>query len=96
MIDKIDDIDNRKRKEENKKIVNDITEIIEGVTFNLDDFVKRKSIEKDLKNKKKPNKIFRKFLNWLGLFGLFVLALNFVLGNIWLLSKLIKSLFFIK
>lgn len=95
-IRSVDDIDKKNRDKQNKEVVEDITTIIEGVSDNVEDFFKRKEIAIRNKERRNPKKIFKKFLNWLGLFGLFILVLNFVLGNIWLLSKLIKSLFFLK
>lgn len=94
MIDRIDDIDKKRREKQNKEVIEDITNVFEGTMGNIEDYFKRKSIEQGIKRKKNSKGRFKEFLRWWGLFGLFILVINFVLGNLWVLSKLIKSLFF--
>ena len=80
----IDDIQREKEEQERaelkKKISNDVADIFKDL--------KNKRIEK-----KKSRPFWKKFLGFLVWFGLFLLILNFVLGNVWLLKFFLKDLF---
>ena len=75
----LDDIERDKKKEENKRIAEDISGIIRDV------FPPRKP------KVKKKRWIF---IRLLGFLFLLIFMINLVLGSIWLLKTLIKSLFF--
>lgn len=83
----MDDIEREKRKEDRNKMRSEISEDINEVIGNV--FGKPEK-----KNKKG-------FLSWLwfsfkivGIIFLFIIFLDLVLGSVWLLKFLIKSLFF--
>lgn len=88
-INDIEDIDKRRRQKESRELAGLFTNTFE----HIEDYFKRRDIQQSIKNKKNPKWYFRKFLGVLGLLGLLILCLNFVLGNLWLLKALIKSLF---
>lgn len=83
----IDDIERdnaeRERKERRDHIAEDINQVLEKVKMRNN-------------AKKKKRKWWVKILLFLLSIGLFVMVLNFVLGNIWLLKFFIKSLFNLK
>ncbi len=75
----VDDIERDKKKEENKRIAEDISGIIRDV------FPPKKP---------KPKKKRWKIIKILGFLFLLIFMINLILGNLWLLKTLIKSLFF--
>jgi len=81
----IDDIEREKetksREEFKGKVSQDIREILGGI------------FEPPKKPKKKKNWFFE-FIKWIGILFLGLFIINFILGNIWLLKTLVKSLFF--
>lgn len=87
----LDDIERireeREREEMKKKVVTDINDVFKNI-------VKKRKEEK--KERKKKRSWFLKLILALLSLGLFILVLNFVLGNVWLLKFFIKSLFNIK
>lgn len=74
----LDDIERDKERERNKKIAEDINDVIKGV------FPPRKP-----KVKKKRWRIIK----WLGFLFLLLFILNLILGNIWLLKFFITDFF---
>jgi len=85
-FDTLDDIERkreeREREEFKKTIVKDIRDVFGGV---FPQPLRKKEV------KKKNN--FLRGLKWLGILFLLLIIVNFILGNIWLLKTLIKSLF---
>jgi hypothetical protein len=84
----LDDIEREKalkeREEIKKKIVTDVNDVFGKI-------IKKRKEESE--KKKKQRKWWVKLLLALLSLGLFLLVLNFVLGNIWLLKFFIKDLF---
>jgi len=80
----IDDIERERHHEEKGKMRKEISEDINEVIANINIL-------------KKPKKEKKGFLGWLIRIIIFLLiaiiTVNFILGNIWLLKFLIKSLF---
>lgn len=99
MIKRLDDIDKKRRKNEKeivkKEIADDISDVVERSFNQIEDFFKRKRIEKDIveRRRNKWGIMIKRILVIVGVIGLVILILNFMLGNIWLLKTLIKSLF---
>jgi flagellar basal body-associated protein FliL len=87
----MDDIEREKadeqREDMKKKIVTDINDVFGNV-------IKKRKDERE--QRKKKRKWWVKLLLALLSLGLFLLVLNFVLGNIWLLKFFVKDLFHIK
>ena len=81
----MDDIEREKKKESRDKMRKDISEDINDVIENINIL-------------KRPNKEKKTIWGWLIRIIIFtvitILIVNFILGNIWLLKFLIKSLFF--
>lgn len=83
----IDDIERdnaeKERKERRENIAEDINQVLERVKLRGN-------------NKKKKRKWWVRLLLFLLGLGLFIMIINFVLGNIWLLRFLVNSLFKLK
>lgn len=73
-----EDIANRKREKFREDVSEDITKVW-------------KNIFKEPPKKKKS--LFWGFFKWIGILFLGLFIINFILGNVWLLRELIKSLF---
>lgn len=91
-IKRIDDIrrerDVREKESMKKEVVNDVSEMFEQLRKRMKDDRNRHKTQA----KKKEGK-FIKLLKLIGLLGLGMLLLNFILFNIWLLIYFIKSIF---
>jgi hypothetical protein len=83
-IKTLDDIEREKHREERGRMRKDISEDINEVIGNINIL-------------KKPKKDKKGFFGWLIRIIIFlfiaIVLINFILGNIWLLKFLIKSLF---
>lgn len=84
----IDDIERERANEAREKLKKNISQDINEVLTNV---VKKRRDEMD--KRKKKRKWWVKLLLALLSLGLFLLVLNFVLGNIWLLKFFLKDLF---
>jgi len=88
----IDDIERDKQERAREKIK-------ENITSDIDDVVKelfktfRGETEKRKRERKNKESWLIKLLKLLGVIGLGLLVLNFILVNVWLLRFFIKSLF---
>ena len=81
-IDDIEkDADVKERDEFKRRVVTDLNDVLNG-------------IKKNNEQRKKKRKLWVKISILLGVLGLLLLTINFVLVNIWLLKFFIKSLFF--
>ena len=94
-----DDIKREKEKENSKEINDDIREnvgdLVGGIMNDFEDLMKRKKIERDLKEQKRKKGWFERlqsifFILFVLGIGLFII--NLVVGNIWLLKFFVKSL----
>jgi flagellar basal body-associated protein FliL len=86
----LDDIErekeNKSREDMKKNIVKDINDVFGNVL---------KKRKEETEKRKKKRKWWVKLLLALLSLGLFLLVINFVLGNVWLLKFFVKDLFHI-
>lgn len=87
----LDDIEKEKSERARNELKEHITEDINQVFGNV--MQKRR---KEREEKKKKRKWWVKLLLTLLTLGLLLLAINFILGNVWLLKFFIKDLFYPK
>jgi len=81
-IDDIEkDADVKERDEFKRRVVTDLNDVLNG-------------IKKNNEQRKKKRKLWVKISILLGVLGLLLLTINFVLVNVWLLKFFIKALFF--
>ena len=90
-IKDISDIEREKEEEAKKKISKDASDIAEKFLNNLEDTLKRKKIER---SKAKNKRLIPRVLKWLGMIISLIIILDLLLGSVWLLKFLIKSLFY--
>ena len=96
MIRNHDDIDKEKVEETKREIREGFNDIMGGVMDDFEDLLKRKKMEKQLRENKRKKGIWERITSFfiiLFLIGVLMSILNFLLGNIWLLRFFIKSLF---
>jgi F0F1-type ATP synthase assembly protein I len=86
----LDDIEREKHEEERERLKKNVSKDINEVITNV--LEKRR---KEADKKRKTRKWWVKLLLALLSLGLFLMVLNFVLGNIWLLKFFIKDFFHI-
>jgi hypothetical protein len=80
-IDDIEkDADTKERDEFKRRVVTDLNDVLNG-------------IKKNNEQRKKKRKLWVKIAILLGVIGLLLLAINFVLVNVWLLKFFVKDLF---
>lgn len=93
-MEDVDSIDRKVRKREKdrmkRELAGDIADVTEDTILRIEDIFKRKQIKKEETENKKS--ITRRIFELVMLLGLVLLVVNFVLGNIWLLKTLIKSI----
>jgi len=90
-----DDIENEKKQKATKELRNDLNNLIGGVFDDIEDMMKRKKIEKEIKEKRRkktPIERLQAIFLYILMFGIGLFIVNFVLGNFWLLRFFIKSL----
>ena len=90
-IKDISDIEREKEEEAKIKISKDASDITEKFFSNLEDTLKRKKIER---SKARSKRLIPRLLKWLGIIISLVVILDLLLGSVWLLKFLIKSLFY--
>jgi Flp pilus assembly protein TadB len=88
-IKSLDDIDHENQRREREKFKEDVSTDIVDIFKKIS----KKSKEEKSKAKKQRSKLIKVLLFLFG-FGLFIMAINFILANIWLIRFFIKSLFF--
>ena len=89
------DILKQKRKEMKDEVSQDIVDIAEKTFNGIEDYFKRKNIEKEVQRKTKPilkSPLWWKILRLLGSLFLLIFILNLILGNVLLLIIIIKTL----
>ena len=80
-IDDIEkDADVKERDEFKRRVVTDLNDVLNG-------------IKKNNEQRKKKRKLWIKIAILLGVIGLLLLTINFVLVNVWLLKFFVKDLF---
>lgn len=92
------DIKKQNKNKMKKEVSQDIVDIFEKTADGVEDYFKRKKIQKDIRKTKRVKFISKTPLYWkilklLGVISLFVLILNIFLGNVLLLKTIIKFLF---
>lgn len=99
MVKAYDDIKREREKENSKEMTNDIREnvsdLVGGIFNDFEDLVKRKKIERDLKEERRKKTLLERIqaiFIIIGLIGIAIFIINFLLGNIWLLRFFVKSL----
>lgn len=94
-IKDMNDIDDAKRKEFREKIKKDIEEditgIFENVYTNIEDFFRRKEIQKA--KKERGRYMFRSLGRWIWIIISILFTITLLLGCIWVLKLLIKAIF---
>jgi len=86
-VRKIEDIEKEKNERVREEFKTKVVDDFEDVKTQL-----LENIKKKVEEKKKKETIFSKIVIFLWRLGVFMLILNFVLGNIWLIKFFAKQL----
>ncbi len=89
----MNDIERNRKAREKDKFKTEITDDIDDVLGNVFDKVEKRFKEKKEEKDKTPKSKIIKFFKLIGILGLGILILNFVLFNVSLLRYFIKSVF---